>query len=185
MFVLNCILLFISHYFVLLALGVFKFRKVNTFFKLNPFEFRFMPFQLLCDCFCHISELLRNIDDHSSLILVFVHSSDCFIEWTWELFPEKVPDVFQTVEFNIHIESVCYVSWHAEVKWFRRLPSPLLKLEQSSSCFFKRYSHVFQKFEGLWSWVGCELNIRNHLFLKIAFVHFALIFFKLHSYRFR
>ena len=185
MFVFNCIFLFVSHYFVFLALGVFKFGKVNTFFKLNPFELRFMSFQLLCNCFCHISEFLRNIDDNSSFILVFVHSSHCFVEWSWELFSEKVPDVFQTVELNVHVKSVCYIAGHAEVKWFRRLPSSLLKLEQSSSCLFERYSHVFQKFKGLWSWIGCELNIRYHLFLKIIFIYFALIFFKLHSYRLR
>ena len=129
MFILHGIFLLFSHQFVLLTFGIFQRRKCGTLLQLNSFELCFVPLQFLSNCFCKISELFRNIEDHSFLILILVHSSNFFIKSPGKFFSQEVPNIFKAVEFNIHIEAVSDVPRHSRMKRFGRLSSHFFKLK--------------------------------------------------------
>jgi hypothetical protein len=52
-----------------------------------------MPFQFLRDCLGQVLQLFRKIENHSFLVLVFLHSPNLFIEGAREFFSQEVPDI--------------------------------------------------------------------------------------------
>ena len=95
--------LLLSQQLIFLTLDVLELGQRTAFLKIDSLVFRSMPLQLFAHHFSQIPQLLRYVEHHPFLVLIFMHAPDLLIEVFRELFPQEIPDIFQGIKLNIHV----------------------------------------------------------------------------------
>lgn len=114
--VLYRVLLLLAQQTVLLAVGVLQGRQQSALLQLYPLKFRSVFPQFFSHHLSQIFQLLRNVEHHAFLVLELLHAFYRFVQIFGELFPEEVPNIFEGVELNIHIEPKSDIAWHSQMK---------------------------------------------------------------------